>query len=207
MNMEDLTPEERDLVGAAFRRLKPNHRMALLMRKEGFKLAEIAREIGCSRAYVGHIIGGGERRLREALMSPAESLCGYWRGLGLLTRTANCLHNQNITSIPELCAVSDEELMRIPNFGKVCLRDVHELLRECGHPRDIHPVPTKAQQRRLDLSSLLYAYESETLALYDLQREDLGPADFEGIDRDLSIAKRKAAIARIRESILAFAED
>jgi hypothetical protein len=205
VNTDDLTPEERDRVGAAFKRLKPNHRMALVMRKEGFTLAEIAEEIGCSRTYVGHIISGGERRLREALMSPAEDLFGYWRGLGLLTRTANCLHNWNITSIPELCAVSDEELMRIPNFGAVCLRDVHELLREYGHPRDIHPVPTKMQQRLLELRSLLLAYESETIALYDLQREDLSPFDFEGIDRDLTIAKRKAAIERIREKILAYA--
>jgi hypothetical protein len=64
---------------------------------------------------------------------------------------------------------------------------------------------TPEQRRLIDLRSLLYAYESETLALYDLQREDLGPADFEGIDRDLSIAKRKAAIERIREKILAYA--
>lgn len=205
MNLDNLTPEERDRVGAAFKRLKPNHRMALMMRKEGFTFAEIAKEIGCSRAYVGHIVGGGERRLREALMSPTESLRGYWRGLGLQTRTANCLENENITSIPELCAVRDEELMRIPNFGKICLRDVHELLRKYGHPRDIHPVPTKAQQRLIELRSLLLAYESHVLALYDLQREDLGPADFEGIDRDLSIAKRKEAVASIREKILAYA--
>jgi hypothetical protein len=59
---------------------------------------------------------------------------------------------------------------------------------------------------RLELSSLLYAYETEVLAIYDLQREDLSPFDFEGIDRDLSIAKHKAALARIRETILACAE-
>ena len=64
--------------------------------------------------------------------------------------------------------------------------------------------PTPEQRRLIDLRSLLLAYESETLALYDLQREDLSPFDFEGIDRDLSIAKRKAAIARIREKILAY---
>jgi hypothetical protein len=61
------------------------------------------------------------------------------------------------------------------------------------------------EQRRLELNSLLLAYESHVLALYDLQREDLGPADFEGIDRDLSIAKRKAAITSVREKILAYA--
>jgi hypothetical protein len=63
---------------------------------------------------------------------------------------------------------------------------------------------TPEQRRRIELRSLLYAYESETLALYDLQREDLSPFDFEGIDRDLTIAKRKAAIKRIREKILAY---
>ena len=64
--------------------------------------------------------------------------------------------------------------------------------------------PTPEQRRLIDLRSLLLAYESETLALYDLQREDISPFDFEGIDRDLTIAKRKAAIKRIREKILAY---
>lgn len=60
--------------------------------------------------------------------------------------------------------------------------------------------------QRLELNSLLLAYESNVLALYDLQREDLGPEDFPGIERDATIAKRKAAIEKVREEILAFAE-
>ena len=60
--------------------------------------------------------------------------------------------------------------------------------------------------QRLELNSLLLAYESNVLALYDLQREDLGPEDFPGIDRDATIAKRKAAIEKVRELILAYVE-
>lgn len=61
-------------------------------------------------------------------------------------------------------------------------------------------------ETRLELNSLLLAYESHVLALYDLQREDPDPDDFLGIDRDATIAKRKAAIEKVREEILAFAE-
>lgn len=59
------------------------------------------------------------------------------------------------------------------------------------------------RQRRLDLNSLVLAYESEAIALYDYQREDTSIDD---INVNLSIAKRKAKIARIREQILAYAE-
>lgn len=96
--------------------------------------------------------------------------------------------------------------MNLENFGKKCLQNVYAVLREHGHPRDVHPIPTVTAMRRLNLNSLLLAYESHVLALYDLQREDLGPEDFPGIDRDATIAKRKAAIEKVREEILAFAE-
>ena len=130
----------------------------------------------------------------------------YWRALGADTRTANCLAKYRITTLEKLADTSDEDLMNFENFGKKCLQNVHAVLREHGHPRDIHPVPTLVLLRRLKLNSLLLAYESNVLALYDLQREDLGPEDFPGIDRDATIAKRKAAIEKVREDILAFAE-
>jgi hypothetical protein len=60
-------------------------------------------------------------------------------------------------------------------------------------------------ETRLELNSLLLAYESNVLALYDLQRADRDPEDFLDIERDATIAKRKAAIEKVREEILAFA--
>lgn len=55
-----------------------------------------------------------------------------------------------------------------------------------------------------DLNSLLLRYESEAIALYDLQRADADPEDFVGIDRNASIAKRKETLAGIREQIINF---
>lgn len=60
----------------------------------------------------------------------------------------------------------------------------------------------EAAQARLKLHSLLLAHESAVIALYDIQRADADPDDFWGIDLDASIAKRRDAVARIRETIL-----
>lgn len=127
-----------------------------------------------------------------------------WRSLGADTRTANCLTNYEITTLEKLADTSDEYLMNLANFGKASLKCVYAILRENGYPRDTHPVPTSVVLRRLELNSLLLAYESAVLALYDLQREDLGPDDFPGIDRDGSIAKRKITIENTRQRILSF---
>jgi hypothetical protein len=60
--------------------------------------------------------------------------------------------------------------------------------------------------RRLELNSLLLAYESHVLALYTYQSADVGSDDFLDIDLVGSTAKRKAAIEKVRELILAFAD-
>ena len=53
---------------------------------------------------------------------------------------------------------------------------------------------------RVELHSLLLAHESAVIALYDIQRAD--PEEFTGIDVDLSVSKRQATVARVREEIL-----
>lgn len=140
----------------------------------------------------------------DDLDKPWRETRDYWRSLGADTRTANCLTNYNIATLEKLVDTSDEDLMNFENFGKKSLQNVHAVLRENGHPRDVHPLPISVVLRRLKLNSLLWAYESEVLALYDLQREDLGPEDFPGIDRDATIAKRKLAVENIRKRIYAF---
>lgn len=65
---------------------------------------------------------------------------------------------------------------------------------------------TDTAQRRLDLSSLLLAFESDTIRLYDLQRADASPEDFLDINVDGTIAKVQTRLANIREQILAYAE-
>jgi len=60
-------------------------------------------------------------------------------------------------------------------------------------------------QRRLELNSLLLAYESHVLALYTYQSAD-ARGDFLDIDLEGSTAKRKVAIEKVRQLILAFAD-
>lgn len=60
---------------------------------------------------------------------------------------------------------------------------------------------------RLELNSLLLAYEMHVLSIYDLQSADASPEDFLGIDVAGSIAKRNAAKERVREEILKLADD
>lgn len=62
--------------------------------------------------------------------------------------------------------------------------------------------------KQLELNSLLYVYEAQVLAIYDMERADLGSDDFIGTDLDLdaTIAKRRAEAARLRHQILSYAE-
>lgn len=60
--------------------------------------------------------------------------------------------------------------------------------------------------KQLELNSLLYAYEAQVLAIYDMERADPSFDDFLDIDLDASIAKRRAEAARLRHQILSYAE-
>lgn len=53
----------------------------------------------------------------------------YW---GWSVRTKNCLQNDNIQTIAELVSKTERELMRIPNFGRVSLMEVHQELKRAG---------------------------------------------------------------------------
>lgn len=59
---------------------------------------------------------------------------------------------------------------------------------------------------RLELNSLLLAYETHVLALYTYQRADVNNDRFSDIDLGASIAKRKASIEKVRKLILAYAD-
>lgn len=50
-----------------------------------------------------------------------------WR-VGLPSRTRNALLRVGVTTVGELAASSDKDLLAIPNFGPQALREVHEAL-------------------------------------------------------------------------------
>jgi len=48
-------------------------------------------------------------------------------------RVACCLKNGNISTIGDLLAVKEDAMLRIPNFGPVCLKEVKGILARYGH--------------------------------------------------------------------------
>jgi DNA-directed RNA polymerase alpha subunit len=82
--------------------------------------------------------------LRAELRSVITKLEGILEALGpdplsepvldleLSVRSANCLSNAGIGTVGDLIKWSEAELLRIPNFWRVSLREVKELLAKKG---------------------------------------------------------------------------
>jgi hypothetical protein len=94
--------------------------------------------------------------------------------------------------------IPDDYLLKMIGFGQKSLLDWTNLRNEA---LGLAP-PMPRVSRRLELHSLLLAHESAVIALYDIQRADADADDFLGIDRDGSVTKRQATVARVRETIL-----
>ena len=124
----------------------------------------------------------------------------------LSVRTLKALKDCGVRTLHEAqMALINRQLHRQRGIGPKAVREVEEIIFNVTAALP-PPAEIARQQRRLDLNGLLLAYESNVLALYTYQSRDADPDDFLDIDRDASIAKRKAAIERIREKILAYAE-
>ena len=50
----------------------------------------------------------------------------------LSTRTRHALHNDQVFTVDDLIQKTDQELMRIPNFGRVSLHEVNTFLKKHG---------------------------------------------------------------------------
>lgn len=95
--------------------------------------------------------------------------------------------------------IPDELLLGLHQFGPKSLADWVDLRNEVlGLPR----TTTSRAPRRVRLHSMLLEHESAVIALYDIQRADADPDDFQDIQYDATVAKRRETVARIREAIL-----
>jgi DNA-directed RNA polymerase alpha subunit len=52
---------------------------------------------------------------------------------GISTRLRNCLDNEGITTLRQVVVMSDQELLRIQNFGIHSLRELKQLIHEEAH--------------------------------------------------------------------------
>ena len=63
--------------------------------------------------------------LREKLNTPIELL-------GLATRSSRCVERLNITTVGELVAHTEEELLAVPNFGRTSVAEIKNTLAALG---------------------------------------------------------------------------
>lgn len=59
--------------------------------------------------------------------------------LNITARSYNCLAKAHIWSVAEIHAMSDDDLMRLPFFGRKCLGEVREAVREFEEHRALRP--------------------------------------------------------------------
>lgn len=124
----------------------------------------------------------------------------------LSIRTYKALQDCGVRTLHEAqMALINRQLHRQPNIGPKAVREVEEIIFNVTAALP-PPAEVARQQRRLELNSLLLAYESHVLALYTYQSADPDPEDFGDIALNEAITNRKAAIQKVRELILAFAE-
>jgi hypothetical protein len=123
----------------------------------------------------------------------------------LSVRTYKALKDCGVRTLHEAqMALINRQLHRQPGIGRKAVQEVEEIIFSVTAALP-PPAEVARQQRRLELNSLLLAYESHVLALYTYQSAD-ARGDFLDIDLGGSTAKRKLAIEKVRELILAFAD-
>lgn len=124
----------------------------------------------------------------------------------LSIRTLNALKKCGVSTLHDAqTAVSNGQLRKQHGVGHKTVNEVKEVI---WYAKSRMPPPPEAvrHRNRLELNSLLLAYETHVLALYTYQRADVDTDRFSDIDLGASIVKRKASIERVREMILAYAE-
>ena len=124
----------------------------------------------------------------------------------LSVRTLDALRKCGVSTLHEAqMAVNNGQLRLQHGVGRKTVNEVKEVIWYAMH--HMQPSPQAVRHRnRLELNSLLLAYETHVLALYTYQRADVNNDRFSDIDLGASIAKRKASIEKVRELIIAYAE-
>ena len=109
----------------------------LRMHESGYSLKKIAGHFGLHPASVRIGIdqykrnAAAERRSKKALamiMTHDDFMSLDVRYLNLPARARNCLFNNDIKTVQQLCDLPDASLLRIGNFGKKSLTEIKEAI-------------------------------------------------------------------------------
>jgi len=113
---------------------------AVRLRAAGLTTEAIAQEIGVHRSTVSQILARHQRwtQFKEAPRNLEER----WTGL-FGVRATNALRNYGIDSEEKLAAASDEQLLRVANFGRHSLRLIRQYVPNPYPPAEI---PEKVQR-------------------------------------------------------------
>jgi hypothetical protein len=126
--------------------------------------------------------------------------------VNLSVRTLNALKKGGVRTLYDaLKTLIDKQLHTQHGIGRKTLSEIKEAIWSAKSKFPPPPEVTR-HTRRLELNSLLLAYETHVLALYTYQRADVDNERFRDIDLGASIVKRKAAIERVRKEILKYAD-
>jgi len=112
----------------------------------------------------------------------------------LSVRTLKALKDCGVRTLHEAqMALINRQLRRQPNIGPKAVREVEEIIFNVTASLP-PPAEVARQQRRLELNSLLLAYEAHVLAVYAHQT------------RGDDASERRVVIEKVREKILAYAD-
>lgn len=92
---------------------------------------ELHQEFAAAEDEVDLVVDKADSAAQEALY---QQLVMPIADLDLSVRASNCLEAANITTIGELCRKTDQELLKLRQFGKTTLKEISKKLAE----RDLH---------------------------------------------------------------------
>jgi len=106
---------------------------AYRLRQEGKTFKAIGEILGVSASRASQLALRGDQETKRKAYYDYRTLFfsespDSIRTLDLSIRVLNCLRPENIQTIKELSAITDNELLRIPNLGKKSLREIKDVL-------------------------------------------------------------------------------
>ena len=110
-------------------------------------------------------------------------------------RSANCLRNERLGTLGEIADAFGPDLLRVPNFGKVCYRELGLALAASGYPVD-HRLPAESAKQRKARERRAERKERDAAIFEACER---GARTISEVAEDLGISAERVRLAYYRE--------